>query len=92
MPATYRLTREYLSIVAPGLDPDDESDAAEMCEHFCNWERWREFLNQHDDQDLVAQYWREDEAYANDVFLQLTKLHESNCPMDLEDGFYPVAQ
>jgi hypothetical protein len=81
--ATYRLTRQYLAEVRPGVDPDQAS-----FEQLCillgpeptgyaatggyGPNGFLPWLKRHPDQRLVAQYWRENHAAVQDTFDQLT--------------------
>jgi hypothetical protein len=75
MPATFRLTREYLALMRPGRDPDRMSDQ-ELCE-ILGAEEWDDWLARYPDKELVERYWREDEIacaqMAADMALELAQ-------------------
>jgi hypothetical protein len=72
-PATYRLTREFLATIAPGFDPEPNDEATNRRLHeLLADERWIPWLECHPDRELVAQYWQEDEGYAEELFDKLT--------------------
>jgi hypothetical protein len=81
--ATYRLTREYLAQVYPGVDPDQVS-FEDLCTLLGPEPTGHEaargygsggflpWLERHSDQELVARYWRESRAAVEDMLDQLT--------------------
>jgi len=75
MSAVFKLTREYLAQIAPGFDPDDDANDAEL---------WRllgasdggaainAWLARHPNRALVAEYWRELDADVDEMMASLT--------------------
>ena len=73
-PATYRLTREFLALVAPGFDPDAAPDR-ELYAALGDADRWLEFLDNHPDRRLVRKFWRENHRDVDDMFFKATGRH-----------------
>jgi hypothetical protein len=78
MPATFRLTREWMALVAPDFDPDDESEdtSSRLCE-LLGGSDFREWLERHPDQELVEEYRREEDRYVREFVSDLA-LHLVN--------------
>jgi hypothetical protein len=72
-PARYRLTREFLALVAPGFDPD-AAPPWEVAKRLAD-DRWYDFIERHPDRKLVAECRREERRYDDELFFEVTGHH-----------------